>query len=169
MAEILLRPAGHDDLDALAAIHQASARAAYRQIFPPAARFPVEAARGEIALHLHAPAMRTTLAIHAGIPAGLVAAGPAAPLDAAPADRIGQIHLLHVHPDWQGHGIGTRLLEDALAWLGGAGSARAILWVLVLNRRARRFYERRGWIADGALRTEQHAIAVEIMRYGRRI
>jgi hypothetical protein len=37
---------------------------------------------------------------------------------------------------------------DALAHLG----PRAVLWVLAQNERARRFYERGGWHADGVTR-----------------
>jgi hypothetical protein len=39
---------------------------------------------------------------------------------------------------------------DALPFLG----PRAYLWVLAENARARRFYERGGWTADGVTRTE---------------
>ncbi len=168
MVPLDLRVATHGDLDRLAAIHQASARAAYGHIFPPAAAFPREAARAEIELHLTDPSMRTTIALRDGIATGLVVAGPAdETIDGWPVEKIGQIRMLHVHPDAQRGGVGTRLLADALAWLGAAGYVRAVLWALVLSDQARRFYERRGWVADGARRTEQYAITVEIMRYAR--
>lgn len=166
METAALRTATLADLEELAAIHEASARDAYRHIFPPAAEFPRETARAEIALHLRDPAKRTIVAARDGIGVGLIVAGPAR--DAPPTlshGTVGQISLLHVRPDARDRGIGTLLLENALAWLGAAGHKRAVLWVLVANDRARRFYERRGWRDDGARRIEQHAIPLEIMRY----
>lgn len=168
MSAVTLRTATLVDLELLAAIHEASAREAYRHIFPPAAEFPREAARAEIGLHLRDPAKRTAMASSDGANVGLVVAGPAS--DTAPTlsdGTVGQISLLHVHPDARDRGIGTLLLNDALAWLGAAGHTQAVLWVLVGNERARAFYEHRGWRDDGARRIEQHAIPIEIMRYGR--
>jgi GNAT superfamily N-acetyltransferase len=168
MAEAALRAATHADLETLAAIHEASARDAYRHIFPPAAGFPRAAAREEIGLHLRDPAKRTTIASCEGSDVGLIVAGPAS--DTPPTlalGTVGQISLLHVHPEARDRGIGTHLLDDALAWLAAAGHARAVLWVLVANDRARRFYEHRGWRDDGARRIERRAIPIEIMRYAR--
>ena len=64
----------------------------------------------------------------------------------------GWLHGLYVVPDAWGSGIAERLHDDALAALARAGAARARLWVLEDNERARRFYERRGWRRDGSER-----------------
>jgi GNAT superfamily N-acetyltransferase len=170
MASVGIRTATLADLELLASIHEASARDAYRHIFPPAAAFPREAACAEIGLHLRDAAKRTTMASIDGAGVGLIVAGPAS--DRPPtlsAGTVGQISLLHVLPDARDRGIGTALLNDALAWLEAAGHAHSVLWVLVANDRARRFYEHRGWDEDGARRIEQHAIPIEIMRYRRAI
>ena len=54
------------------------------------------------------------------------------------------IENLYVHPDSQGRGYGTALLEFA------AGQCEAPrLWVLNTNHRARRFYEKRGFCPTG--------------------
>lgn len=168
MAAIGIRTATLADLELLASIHEASARDAYRHIFPPAAEFPREAARAEIRLHLRDESKRTAMASRDAVGVGLIVAGPAS--DSAPTlsqGTVGQISLLHVHPDARDRGIGTQLLNDALAWLATAGHAHSVLWVLVANDRARRFYEHRGWVDDGARRIERHAIPIEIMRYRR--
>ena len=168
MSAVGIRTATLADLEPLASIHEASARDAYRHVFPPAAEFPREAARAEIGLHLRDAAKRTTLASKDGAGVGLIVAGPASDRPPTLSDgTVGQISLLHVHPEARDRGIGTQLLNDALAWLEAAGHSHSVLWVLVSNDRARRFYERRGWADDGARRIERHAIPIEIMRYGR--
>jgi GNAT superfamily N-acetyltransferase len=55
-----------------------------------------------------------------------------------------------VEPAAQGAGIGTALYEYAREALRAAGYAEAVLWVFEGNGHARGFYERRGWVADGA-------------------
>jgi ribosomal protein S18 acetylase RimI-like enzyme len=65
-------------------------------------------------------------------------------------DSLGEIYALYVHPDrWHG-GIGTRLLDVASGRLAAAGFTELVLWVLATNTPARRFYESRGWVHDGA-------------------
>lgn len=50
--------------------------------------------------------------------------------------------------------------------LRGLGVAEALLWVLDLNTRARRFYERDGWRFDGARRTESYGDSqAQLLRY----
>lgn len=61
----------------------------------------------------------------------------------------GWLNGLYVRPEAWGTGVAARLHDRALAALG---PGRARLWVLEENRRARRFYERRGWAADGTTR-----------------
>jgi putative acetyltransferase len=52
------------------------------------------------------------------------------------------VNHLYVHPDWQGQGVGPQLLAIALA----DGQPKQ-LWAFAENARARRFYEKRGWLA----------------------
>ena len=54
----------------------------------------------------------------------------------------GELAAIHVDPDWWGRGVGQALLASARALLLDSGFRRAILWVLVGNVRAERFYAR---------------------------
>jgi ribosomal protein S18 acetylase RimI-like enzyme len=165
---IALRRATIDDIDVLAAIHAASAQAAYAHVFPAGTPFPHADARADLLGQLARGGARAILATIDDVPGVFALAG-------RPADRtldrtdIGELHLLHVLPDLWARGIGSRLLASAMAALMADGYRRAILWVLIENTRARRLYERHGWAEDGARAVEQHAATINIMRYARRL
>jgi GNAT superfamily N-acetyltransferase len=65
------------------------------------------------------------------------------------ADRDARsIFALFVLPAYEGRGLGTLLLEMALAWLREQGAAR--VWLTTgPDTTAAGFYERRGWVAAG--------------------
>jgi ribosomal protein S18 acetylase RimI-like enzyme len=69
-------------------------------------------------------------------------------------ERDGAAHLsyLFVDPAYQRRGIGTRLMERALDEARRRGHLRVTLGTAVLNRPARRFYERAGWRDTGGRR-----------------
>lgn len=98
---------------------------------------------------------------------GFAAAGPTRDDDADPA-TVGELYTLYVDPGAFGTGLGAALLEAAVGELIAGGFARATLWVLHSNARARRFYEAHGWAADGA--TKEHdwdAFVATDVRYRR--
>lgn len=64
------------------------------------------------------------------------------------ADEVEQVYVAASH---RGSGVADALLADAEARIGAAGHSRAWLAVVAGNARARRFYERRGWVDDGPL------------------
>jgi len=52
---------------------------------------------------------------------------------------------LHVRHEYQGRGIGAKLMSEVAKWCGAELPGEGIfLWVLEPNMQARRFYERRG-------------------------
>ena len=63
---------------------------------------------------------------------------------------IGEIYGFYVHPDHWGSQIANELMNATLSALIDDEWPSARLWVLKDNGRARRFYERHGWRADGA-------------------
>jgi GNAT superfamily N-acetyltransferase len=60
-----------------------------------------------------------------------------------------EIHAMYVVPEAWGTGAGRALMDAAINQLEAAGCTEVILWVLATNERARRFYEKAGWHADG--------------------
>ena len=69
----------------------------------------------------------------------------------------GWLEALYVRPAAWGTGLADRLHDAAVAELRRRGTERARLWVLELNPRPRRFYERHGWRPDGTSRVVEFA------------
>lgn len=61
----------------------------------------------------------------------------------------GEIVALYLLPDWMGNGVGSRLCAAVETDLRDMGFAHCILDVLDGNRRARRFYQSRGFADVG--------------------
>jgi GNAT superfamily N-acetyltransferase len=75
-----------------------------------------------------------------------------------PVEGMAHFWQLFIRPDVWGTGLAGRLHDMALDEIRARGFARARLWTPEGQRRARRFYERRGWAlgqerqeADGPL------------------
>jgi len=159
-----LRPATDDDLLAVGALHHRSRSAAYADILSPAALgFGSAAAMGEYWAERwkwERETHRLTVAVDEGEIVGFTYVGP------SDEEGVRELYAIHVDPRFVGSGVGKLLMVDTLAHLGD----RAVLWVLEGNARARRFYERGGWFADGTTRDD--AIGGEMthqLRYSRRI
>jgi GNAT superfamily N-acetyltransferase len=143
---MMLRPGTERDLSAVGSLHYRSRASAYAHILSPTAltygspqalgEWWVERWRWE--RHTH----RLTVAIDGGAVVGFTYLGPSAD------PGVMELSAIHVDPVYVGSGVGRLLMCDALPHLG----ARAVLWVLEGNERARRFYERGGWTFDGATR-----------------
>ncbi|HVP02914.1 MAG TPA: GNAT family N-acetyltransferase [Solirubrobacteraceae bacterium] len=106
----------------------------------------VEAQTARWAARLAEPEREVWVAVAGGRVAGYAAVGPCADPDAAPAS--GSLDALYVDPPAQGAGLGTHLLQHAVARLRARGLRRATLWVFEQNDQARAFYERHGWVLD---------------------
>jgi ribosomal protein S18 acetylase RimI-like enzyme len=102
---------------------------------------------------------------HEGPITGFVSISPTRDEDADP-DRVGEILTLYLDPSAFGSGGADLLMSAALVALRAAAFTTATLWVLDTNTRARRFYERRGWQADGACkRHDWEAFVATDVRY----
>jgi len=166
---LLVRPAAAPDLPEVGAVHHRSRSAAYAGLVSAAAL----AAGSPAAMahwwaerwHYERDTHRLAVADRDGVVVGFSYAGPSPSVEAV------ELYAVHVDPSWQGTGAGRALMAGALADLravGGGAANRAVLWVLTGNARARRFYERGGWAADGATRRAPIGSArVPQVRYGR--
>ncbi|GAA5210465.1 GNAT family N-acetyltransferase [Streptomyces thinghirensis] len=81
-----------------------------------------------------------------------------------------ELYALYVDAGRFGTGVGQALLGESVRRCTAAGHARMLLWVLEGNARARRFYERSGFRADGTEEPfEVDGVAVPEVRYAGRL
>ncbi|MDT0442286.1 GNAT family N-acetyltransferase [Streptomyces johnsoniae] len=91
---------------------------------------------------------------------------PGRPQEEAGQGSYGELYALYLVPEFIGTGVGRALLDSSLRWLAGQGHRRLRLWVLRDNAMGRRFYDRVGLVADGAVRTDAIAgMPVNEVRY----
>jgi ribosomal protein S18 acetylase RimI-like enzyme len=134
-----IRPAGVDDADAIAALHAASWRSAYRGIFNDDTLGP--SLDGERRDHWRAKLAAMTAddtVLIAGDMGFIAVWAKGDPGFGAYIDN------LHVHPERRSGGLGRRLLGEAMRRVVRRGERGAYLWVFDDNVRAIDFYRRLG-------------------------
>ena len=149
------RDATVDDADAVALVHVHGWQWGYRGLLPDAYLDGLSAERRAEQWRswlLEPGSTRTRLAEEDGACVGFGVSGPSR--DPGADDDTGEVYAIYVEEEVAGTGVGTELLRSAVAWLTERGFARATLWVLEGNARARRFYEREGWALDGSSKSE---------------
>lgn len=95
------------------------------------------------------------VASHEGKLIGVAMSGPS--LDHA--DGPQQLYVLYVFAAFHGSGVGTALLNAVID-----RTAPAQLWVADPNPRAQAFYRKHGFVADGAVKTEDDVREVRMVR-----
>jgi GNAT superfamily N-acetyltransferase len=68
--------------------------------------------------------------------------------DSLSAATAGYVSILAVTAEAEGRGVATRLMEEAEGWARAQGYRFLLLDVFGSNATARRFYERKGYVAD---------------------
>ena len=76
--------------------------------------------------------------------------------------RVGHITSLHVLPQLRRQGYGRVLLELVFEEFRRRGYTEVTLWVLEENRMARAFYERMGFATDGGMKTYPETTVPEV-------
>lgn len=80
--------------------------------------------------------------------------------------RVGEVWAFHVLPQSWRRGVGTKLMAEGLQFLAARGHVEVTLWVVEGNARASAFYEARGFTLDGAHQRDAE-IGIDEFRYRR--
>jgi GNAT superfamily N-acetyltransferase len=151
-----IRVARDDDLRGLLAIQRAASVAAFAHIYPPQRYpFPDEEVLALWRDALEDPAIDVSIADADDDPVGSVSVDDE------------WLRTLYVLPEHWSHGIGSMLLDHALARMRERGATHAKLWTLEENAAGRRFYERRGWMLTDETRVlpfPPHPIDVQYVK-----
>jgi GNAT superfamily N-acetyltransferase len=147
---VRVRAAVLADAQRIAEVHVLSWQSGYRGMLPqavldglrPSQRVPRWTAT---VLAADWPRRGTLVAEEAGDVIGFADLRPA-------SVPVGEIASFYVLPAAWGRGVGRALMTAAVDALHVAGFVSAALWVLDSNVPAIRFYERLGWVPDGAVR-----------------
>lgn len=150
----VIREALASDVAAVASLHVRAWRAAYRGHMPddfldaldPSAR---------AAMWTKALLRPDHLVLVADDASGLVGFCSMVPArDSDAGDATAELSALYVDPSRLRSGVGSRLLDAAVAAAGLRGFRSMNLWVLRDNAGAIAFYRSRGFLPDGAIKTE---------------
>jgi GNAT superfamily N-acetyltransferase len=155
-----------DDAPGMARVAVATWRAAYAQLMPEALleamSYERRAARFRAVLEPPLGRRGTWVAEEHGEGAdearivGYSSFGPCRDEDAAAS--TGELYALYVLQELWGTGLGRLLLARALADLAQRELAPVALWVLSGNARARRFYEREGFVLEPGRERERKRV-----------
>jgi GNAT superfamily N-acetyltransferase len=149
VSDVSYRSSVPGDAEAIARVHVATWKTAYRGLLPddlldsmnPVDRIP----RWQRTLNdAHSSVFVAEIG---GEIVGFLAA---APCDEGTADGCGELDAIYILESASGQGIGRTFMTMSDQWMRAQGYTRAVLWVLPTNAGAIRFYEAHGWRDDGA-------------------
>lgn len=168
LVHLRIRDARPADAMAVARLHVRSWQAAYRGLLPQDfldALSPRERAARYTFGSADPGGPRTILAFVEEELAGFATVSRSRDED---APQAAELCALYVDPDHWRDGVGRRLLAESRRLMRDQGYGEAILWVLVGNETAERFYEADGWRRDGSERTEDPwGVVSRVIRYRR--
>ena len=152
-----VRPATPDDAQAIAEIQVETWRAAYVGVMPHEILDGLDVNESTRTWRhwLSVEATAQFVAERSGAVVGFASVGPS-----RHEPESGEVYSIYVRPDAWGTGSGWALMDAAVAWLADRWQ-EAILWVAEENPRARRFYERYGWVAEST-RVEEVVPGAEV-------
>lgn len=173
---ISVRPATVDDSERIARIHVKTWQAAYAGVMPQEFldRLDVDArtTMWRRAIDGGTPPSAIFLAEVDGEVVGFISVGSfRRPLGGGPDPAVGEVFAIYVAAEHWSTRAGHALMRAAVDHLADHDVVEIRLWVLADNPRARRFYERFGYVADGETRIDDIAAGyadarpVEELRY----
>lgn len=159
-----VRRAVAEDAAGIAAVHVSSWQEAYRGIVPDDVLDGLSVAQREAFWRstLSVPEPPSVYVAEDGDElVGFCAVG-APSRDEGADPRTAEIGAIYVLPSSWRAGVGSALMNVALADLGADGWESVTLWVLAENRAARDFYARFGFAADGAQTVHEGSGSTEV-------
>jgi ribosomal protein S18 acetylase RimI-like enzyme len=152
-----VRPATPEDARAIAEVQVETWRAAYVGVMPQEVLDGLDVdERADAWSHwLSIETSAQFVAERSGAVVGFASVGPS-----RHEPESGEVYSIYVRPDAWDTGSGWALMDAAVARLAEQWE-EAILWVAEENPRARRFYERYGWAAEGT-RVEEVVPGAEV-------
>ncbi|MFE0377055.1 GNAT family N-acetyltransferase [Streptomyces inhibens] len=150
------------DIEAVSAVRVHGWQRAYRGLMPQAyldaMSVAADAEQRRSWFGRRSPEVSDLVAERDGEVVGWACVGPARDPDItpgagelpAPRPTAGELLALYVTPGLIGTGIGRALLSAGTARARASGFHTLYLWVVRGNSRAQRFYERAGFVPDGA-------------------
>ena len=141
----LVRPAELDDASAIARVHVATWRSAYRGLLPDDFLASLSETHYEERWRrtLGDSSARIYVAENVDGVVGFASGGPER---AGESGYAGELYAIYVLEDAQARGHGRRLVQAVVGGLREVGLENMIVWVLRDNRSARAFYERLGGV-----------------------
>ncbi|CAN5557537.1 GNAT family N-acetyltransferase [soil metagenome] len=144
-----------DDAGAIASVHIASWREAYRDLIDAAVldsmNLEERTARWKRTFE-HGRTSVLVVRVEDSV-VGFVAFGPSRDADAPSGST--EVYALYLLPNVWSQGYGAQLWDAVVHAAREQAGAMITVWVLVGNERASRFYERMGCKADGAEKQEE--------------
>lgn len=165
-ASLTIRQASRDDARAIAEIHVAAWRAAYRGLMPQEHldALSVEKRSAFWRGQLSSPSpSKVAVSEAGGVIAGFCNYGPTRDDD---DQGSAEIYAIYVQPGSWRRGCGRALCERAFLDASARECRAVTAWVLKSNRPGRDFYQRLGFTADGAERSDaKRGFPLQEMRY----
>lgn len=163
--DYIIRKAVMDDACALAKILSESWACAYKHIVPP-----VELARqcdlfnnsDRFRAMLQAPRGEFYIALDGDVPCGEFMFCKSRDEDLPDYAEI--VSIYSIEPYW-GSGLGCAMMKTALSKITDFNFSNVLLWVFEENARARNFYEKFGFVADGAKKNSHFTNKASEVRY----
>jgi RimJ/RimL family protein N-acetyltransferase len=156
-----------DLAEVLGRVHSASWQAAYRGIIPLETidAFTPEKQAGAFREAIVSRPEEYYLFKADGRPAGLASLHKA--YAEGSAETEGEVYAIYFHPDYWGTSVTHTAFRFCLNRLEERGFTKIFIWVLEKNARARKFYEKYGFVLDGAAQSIDLGAPLTEVRYSK--
>lgn len=161
-----IRYANKGDADSLALIYSQSYQAVFKGIIPDSILenvFSVEKRKEGLLRELSEGVPVNVIMCDEDKQLGMLTYGK--PKDEDLDDSFVEIWRIYLLPSCIGKNMGAELMNFAVTEIHQKGYKKIILWVLEDNVRARKFYERMGFIQDGTTRIINVGKELKDLRY----